>query len=234
MSTLILLRHGQSVWNLEARFTGWTDVGLTDRGIVEAIRAGRAMAEAGVLPDICHTSVLARSIRTAELALEACGRQWLPVRRHWRLNERHYGALQGHTHAEMAAIHGADQVQTWRRSYDVRPPALSIDDERHPIHDPRYARLHPDALPAAECLADVVSRMLPYFHDVIAEDLSHGIVLVVAHGNSLRALVKYLEGISDQEIPKLEIATGVPLVYELDESYRVKAKRALDITSEGQ
>jgi len=192
------------------------------------------MAEAGVLPDICHTSVLARSIRTAELALEACGRQWLPVRRHWRLNERHYGALQGHTHAEMAAIHGADQVQTWRRSYDVRPPALSIDDERHPIHDPRYARLHPDALPAAECLADVVSRMLPYFHDVIAEDLSHGIVLVVAHGNSLRALVKYLEGISDQEIPKLEIATGVPLVYELDESYRVKAKRALDITSEGQ
>ncbi len=234
MSTLILLRHGQSVWNLEARFTGWTDVGLTDRGIVEAIRAGRAMAEAGVLPDICHTSVLARSIRTAELALEACGRQWLPVRRHWRLNERHYGALQGHTHAEMAAIHGADQVQIWRRSYDVRPPALSIDDERHPIHDPRYARLHPDALPAAECLADVVSRMLPYFHDVIAEDLSHGIVLVVAHGNSLRALVKYLEGISDQEIPKLEIATGVPLVYELDESYRVKAKRALDITSEGQ
>jgi 2,3-bisphosphoglycerate-dependent phosphoglycerate mutase len=234
VSTLILLRHGQSVWNLEARFTGWTDVGLTDRGIVEAIRAGRAMAEAGVLPDICHTSVLARSIRTAELALEACGRQWLPVRRHWRLNERHYGALQGHTHAEMAAIHGADQVQTWRRSYDVRPPALSIDDERHPIHDPRYARLHPDALPAAECLADVVSRMLPYFHDVIAEDLSHGIVLVVAHGNSLRALVKYLEGISDQEIPKLEIATGVPLVYELDESYRVKAKRALDITSEGQ
>jgi len=192
------------------------------------------MAEAGVLPDICHTSVLARSIRTAELALEACGRQWLPVRRHWRLNERHYGALQGHTHAEMAAIHGADQVQIWRRSYDVRPPALSIDDERHPIHDPRYARLHPDALPAAECLADVVSRMLPYFHDVIAEDLSHGIVLVVAHGNSLRALVKYLEGISDQEIPKLEIATGVPLVYELDESYRVKAKRALDITSEGQ
>jgi len=226
--TLILLRHGQSTWNLEARFTGWTEVDLTDKGVAEATQAGLSLSAAGILPEILHTSLLGRAIRTAELALANANRVWLPVRRHWRLNERHYGALQGKTHAEMAAAYSPEQVLAWRRSYDVRPPLLDLDDPRHPIHDPRYAQVAPDNLPAAECLADVVERMLPYFYDVITQDLRQGVVLVAAHGNSLRAMVKHLEDISDEAIPKLEIATGVPIVYTLDNAFRVTDKQELN------
>ncbi len=224
---LILLRHGQSAWNLEARFTGWTDVDLTPKGVDEATSAGRALAAAEVAPWVVHTSVLDRAIATSELALRAAGRSWLPVRRHWRLNERHYGALQGHTHAEMAAAHGDAQVHAWRRSYDIPPPPLDVADERHPRHDPRYAGLAPDVLPAGECLADVVERMLPYYFDAIVPDLARGPVLVVAHGNSLRALVKHLEQIPDEEIPGLEIPTGIPFAYELDAGLAVVEKRVL-------
>ena len=214
---LILLRHGQSTWNQENLFTGWTDVGLTAQGEEEARASGRLMSETGLRPDVLHTSVLARAIRTAEIALEVMGLQYLPVRRSWRLNERHYGALQGLDKKETASIHGSDQVLLWRRSYDVPPPALDVTDERHPTHDPRYAGLPPDVLPGTECLADVVTRMLPYWHDVIVPDLRAGMTpLVVAHGNSMRALVKHLDGVSDQEIVDLNIPTGVPLVYELD------------------
>ena len=215
---LILLRHGQSTWNQENLFTGWTDVGLTAQGEHEAKASGRLMLEAGLRPDVLHTSVLIRAIRTAEIALDEMGLQYLPVRRSWRLNERHYGALQGLDKKETASIHGADQVLLWRRSYDVPPPALEPSDERHPSHDARYAGLAPDVLPATECLADVVVRMLPYWHDAIVPDLRAGMTpLVVAHGNSMRALVKHLDGVSDQEIVDLNIPTGVPLVYELDD-----------------
>ncbi len=215
---LILLRHGQSTWNQENLFTGWTDVGLTAQGEHEAMASGRLMLEAGLRPDVLHTSVLIRAIRTAEIALDEMGLQYLPVRRSWRLNERHYGALQGLDKKETASIHGADQVLLWRRSYDVPPPALEPSDERHPSHDARYAGLAPDVLPATECLADVVVRMLPYWYDAIVPDLRAGMTpLVVAHGNSMRALVKHLDGVSDQEIVDLNIPTGVPLVYELDD-----------------
>ncbi|MDF1597163.1 MAG: 2,3-diphosphoglycerate-dependent phosphoglycerate mutase [Acidimicrobiia bacterium] len=216
-ATLALLRHGQSTWNLENRFTGWTDVGLTEQGRQEAVEAGRLMSEAGLAFDVVHTSVQIRAISTANLTLEEMGLLWLPVKRHWRLNERHYGALQGLNKKETAERHGKEQVFEWRRSYDVPPPALDLDDERHPIHDRRYARLAPDLLPATECLKDVVARMLPYWHDQIVPDLRDGKrVLVAAHGNSLRALVKHLDGVSDEEIPMLNIPTGIPLVYELD------------------
>jgi 2,3-bisphosphoglycerate-dependent phosphoglycerate mutase len=222
VSTLVLLRHGQSTWNAEERFTGWTDVPLTERGIDEARNGGKALAAQELEPDLVHTSLQVRAIRTAELSLEELGRQWLPVRRHWRLNERHYGALEGFTHAEIAEHHGAEAVRLWRRSYDVRPPALEPDDPRHPSHDARYADLAPDVVPSTECLADVLARLLPYWHDAIVPDLRSGaIVLVVAHGNSLRAMVKHLEGISDADIPGLEIPTGVPIRYELDRSLMV-------------
>ncbi|MGH9102635.1 MAG: 2,3-diphosphoglycerate-dependent phosphoglycerate mutase [Acidimicrobiales bacterium] len=228
MPTLVLLRHGQSVWNGEKRFTGWTDVGLTEAGVIEARSAGEHLRAAGLRPWVVHTSVLGRAIRTADLALEAAQLSWIPVRRHWRLNERHYGALQGRTHAEMAESHGAEAVRAWRRSYDVRPPELAADDERHPRLDPRYAEVAPEVLPATECLADVVVRMLPYYHDGIVPDLLRGEpVLVVAHGNSLRALVKHLEGISDEEIPKLEIPTGVPIVYGLGPGLSVTSREDL-------
>jgi 2,3-bisphosphoglycerate-dependent phosphoglycerate mutase len=214
---LILLRHGQSTWNLDNLFTGWTDVGLTEQGEAEAREAGRLMLAEGLSPTILHTSVLVRATRTAEIALDVMGLQYLPVRRSWRLNERHYGALQGLNKKELAAKHGDEQVLLWRRSYDVPPPALDLDDERHPRHDPRYRDLPPDLLPATECLADVVVRMLPYWHDVIVPDLRAGhLPLVVAHGNSLRALVKHLDVISDEAIIDLNIPTGVPLLYELD------------------
>jgi 2,3-bisphosphoglycerate-dependent phosphoglycerate mutase len=217
VSTLVLLRHGQSTWNAEERFTGWTDVPLTERGIDEARNGGKALAAQELEPDLVHTSLQVRAIRTAELSLEELGRQWLPVRRHWRLNERHYGALEGFTHAEIAERHGPEAVRIWRRSYDVRPPALEPDDPRHPSHDARYGDLAPDVVPSTECLADVLARLLPYWHDAIVPDLRFGaIVLVVAHGNSLRAMVKHLEGISDADIPGLEIPTGVPIRYELD------------------
>lgn len=227
-STLILLRHGESQWNLENRFTGWTDVGLTDRGVAEARAAGAALIEADLLPDVAHTSVLVRSILTLEEALAVMERLWIPVCRSWRLNERHYGSLQGLNKAETAAEHGEDQVHIWRRSYDVRPPALTVSDDRHPGHDPRYSALPSDLLPACESLADVVVRMLPYWHDSIVPDLRAGLTPIIsAHGNSLRALVKHLDGISDDEIPSLNIPTGIPLVYTLDDDLQVLTSKFL-------
>src|SRR4051812_33746037 len=218
MATLILIRHGQSEWNELNLFTGWHDVDLTAKGEDEARTAGRLLVDAGLEPDVVHTSLQKRAIRTANLALEVLDRLWIPTRRHWRLNERHYGDLQGRNKAETAEKYGADQVKLWRRSYDTPPPALTENDERHPRFDPRYAMLPPDLLPATECLKDVVLRMIPYWHDHICTDLLEGrVVLVAAHGNSLRALRKHLDGISDQAIVELEIPTGVPMVYELDE-----------------
>ena len=216
--TLILLRHGESEWNLKNLFTGWTDVGLTPKGREEARTAGHLMAEAGLVPDILFTSVLIRAIETADLAIEAAGWGELPTRRSWRLNERHYGALQGLDKKETAEKFGADQVLAWRRSYDQPPPALEPNDPRHPSHDERYADVDPDDLPATECLADVVDRMLPYWFDEIVPVLVAGDTpLVVAHGNSLRALVKHLDEVSSDEIVGLNIPTGIPLVYELND-----------------
>jgi 2,3-bisphosphoglycerate-dependent phosphoglycerate mutase len=220
--TLVLLRHGQSTWNLENRFTGWTDVGLTERGVAEARQAGQLLLAEGIVPDVVFTSVLARSILTAQVTLEEMDLLWLPVERSWRLNERHYGALQGLDKAETAALHGDEQVHVWRRSYATPPPPLDADDERHPRHDRRYAGLPADVLPACESLADVVDRMIPYWHDAIAPALLRGATpLVSAHGNSLRALVKHLDDISDDDIPSLNIPTGAPLVYRFDADLRV-------------
>ena len=219
MSTLVLLRHGESQWNLENRFTGWVDVDLSDTGREEAADAGRLLAEAGLAPDVVHTSVLLRAIRTADIALAVAGWSWVPVRRHWRLNERHYGGLQGLNKKETAAEHGEETVKVWRRSYDVPPPPLAAGDSTHPSRDPRYARVPRDQLPATECLADVVDRMLPYWHDAVCADLAAGrSVLVSAHGNSIRALRKHLEHISDADITGLEIPTGIPMRYELDDA----------------
>ncbi|NND02304.1 MAG: phosphoglyceromutase [Acidimicrobiia bacterium] len=228
MGQLILLRHGQSTWNLENLFTGWTDVPLTEKGEAEAREAGQLLAEADLLPDVAHTSLQRRAIDTVNITLAECGRGWIPVTRHWRLNERHYGALQGLDKKATAAEHGDEQVHIWRRSYDTPPPALEITDERHPSHDPRYADLPSEVLPATECLKDVVERMLPYWYDAIAPDLmADKRVIVGAHGNSLRALVKHLDGISDDEIPSLNIPTGIPLVYELDEDLKKVSSRYL-------
>ena len=216
---LVLLRHGQSVWNLENLFTGWTDVGLTEKGEMEARTAGRLMVEEGLKPDVMHVSVLKRATETADLALEEAGWSDMPTKQSWRLNERHYGALQGLNKRETAEEHGDEQVLLWRRSYDIRPPALDPSDERHPSHDERYADIDPLELPATECLKDVVERMLPYWHQQIVPDLKEGkTVLVVAHGNSLRALVKHLDEIPDDEIVGLNIPTGIPLLYILDEN----------------
>jgi 2,3-bisphosphoglycerate-dependent phosphoglycerate mutase len=215
---LILLRHGQSTWNLENLFTGWTDVGLTEQGEIEARTAGRLMAEEGLKPDIMFTSVLKRATDTADLALEEAGWSDIPTKRSWRLNERHYGDLQGLNKMETAAKHGEDQVLIWRRSYDTPPPPLEVDDERHPSHDPVYADVDPGDLPATEALSDVVDRMLPYWFEEIAPEVEAGkTVLVVAHGNSLRALVKHLDDISEEDIVGLNIPTGIPLVYDLDD-----------------
>ena len=215
---LVLLRHGESTWNKENRFTGWTDVDLSDRGRVEGLEAGRVLKEHEYSFDIVFTSVLKRAIRTAWIALDAMDHMWIPVTRDWRLNERHYGSLQGLNKSEMAKKYGAAQVKSWRRSYDVRPPALAEDDPRHPCHDPRYRHLRPDQLPATECLKDTVARLLPCWDDLIAPEVRRGqSVLIVAHGNSLRALVKHLDGVSDADIVDLNIPTGIPLVYELDE-----------------
>ena len=225
---LILLRHGQSVWNLENLFTGWTDIGLTELGMSEAREAGRLLKEEGVTPDVVHTSVLSRAIETAELALEEMGLQDLPVHRSWRLNERHYGTLQGLDKKETASLHGAEQVLAWRRSYDLPPPPLEESDPRHPIHDPLYANIAREEIPAAECLADVVDRMLPYWHDAIVPEIRAGSTpLVVAHGNSLRALVKHLDVISNEDIVELNIPTGVPLLYELDSDLAPMSSRYL-------
>jgi 2,3-bisphosphoglycerate-dependent phosphoglycerate mutase len=221
MSTLVLIRHGESTWNKENRFTGWTDVDLSDKGVTEATAAGRLLVEEGIAVDVAHTSVQKRAIRTLNIALEQADRLWIQVHKTWRLNERHYGALQGLDKAETLEQHGAEKFQLWRRSYDTPPPPLEYDDPRHPRFDPRYAALPPDVLPATECLKDVVVRMLPYWHDVITADLRTGrTVLVAAHGNSLRALVKHLDGISDEDIAGLNIPTGIPLRYELDDDFK--------------
>jgi 2,3-bisphosphoglycerate-dependent phosphoglycerate mutase len=222
-----MLRHGESEWNLKNLFTGWTDVGLTRQGVIEARTAGRLMVEEGLEPDVLHTSVLSRAIDTADIALQEAG--WdLPTTRTWRLNERHYGALQGLDKKETAEKFGAEKVLAWRRSYDTPPPALEPDDERHPSHDKRYDDVDPDELPATECLADVLERLLPYWEDAIVPDLREGkTVLVVAHGNSMRALVKHLDGVSDKDIVELNIPTGIPLVYELDDEMRPITRRYL-------
>jgi 2,3-bisphosphoglycerate-dependent phosphoglycerate mutase len=226
--TLVLLRHGQSQWNLADRFTGWTDVDLTERGEAEGRAAGRSLAAAGVEPTVVHTSLQTRAIRTADLALEELGRLWIPVRRSWRLNERHYGDLQGRNKAETKAQYGEEQFLLWRRSYATPPPPLADGDERSSRHDPRYGALAPDLIPATECLADVVARLLPYWYDDIVADLrAVKTVLVVAHGNSLRALRKHLDGIADDDIVNLEIPTGVPTVYELDADLLPTSRRDL-------
>jgi 2,3-bisphosphoglycerate-dependent phosphoglycerate mutase len=218
MKKVILLRHGESVWNKENRFTGWTDVDLTAKGVDEAGKAGELMREAGLVFDLAHTSVLRRAIKSLWLALERMDLMWIPVLHSWRLNERHYGALQGLNKAETAAKFGDAQVLAWRRSYDVPPPALSADDPRCPGNDPRYRGLAPNQVPFTECLKDTVARVLPYWNQAIAPDIRAGKrVLIAAHGNSIRALVKYLDKVSDQDIVGLNIPTGVPLVYELDD-----------------
>jgi 2,3-bisphosphoglycerate-dependent phosphoglycerate mutase len=228
MPTLVLLRHGESTWNKENRFTGWTDVDLSETGVTEAHEAGRLLREGGYRFDVAYTSVLKRAIRTLWIALDELDQMWLPVVNTWRLNERHYGALQGLNKAEMAVQYGDEQVKIWRRSYDVPPPALEADDERFPGRDPRYAGLADADLPRCESLKDTVARFLPYWHSDIAPALRDGRrVLVAAHGNSLRALVKYLDGISDEAIVGLNIPTGVPLVYDLDTDLRPTASRYL-------
>jgi 2,3-bisphosphoglycerate-dependent phosphoglycerate mutase len=220
---LVLLRHGESEWNLSSRFTGWTDVALSERGIQEAHRAGHLLRAAGYIFDEAHRFVLKRAIQTLWIVIEELDMMWLPVYRSWRLNERHYGALQGLNKKEAAQEFGEEQVHRWRRSYDVRPPALALDDERHPHCDPRYAHLQPGELPTTESLKDTLERVLPYWHEVIVPALRRGReILVSAHGNSLRALVKYLDHISDKEIPTLNIPTGFPLVYELDDDLQAR------------
>jgi len=225
---LILTRHGQSVWNLENLFTGWTDVDLSELGRREAVTAGRQLLAEGIVPDVAHTSVLKRAIRTLWIMLDEMDRMWMPVARSWRLNERHYGALQGLDKVQTAERHGEAQVKIWRRSYDIPPPPLEPDDKRHPRFDPRYRTVDPSQLPATESLKDTLGRVLPYWRESIAPQLSAGQnVLVVAHGNSLRALVKMLDGISEADIVELNIPTGVPLLYELDEALRPVSRRYL-------
>jgi len=221
MKRLVLLRHGESVWNKENRFTGWTDVGLSDKGVQEAISAGRVLRQEGYVFDVAYTSVLKRAIKTLWLALEEMDLMWIPLHNSWRLNERHYGGLQGLNKAETAKRHGLEQTQLWRRSYDVPPPALTPDDPRYPGQDPRYAGLRPEELPFTECLKDTVDRFLPYWHEAIEPTIRAGErVLIAAHGNSLRALVKYLDKIADADIVELNIPTGIPLVYELEDDLR--------------
>jgi 2,3-bisphosphoglycerate-dependent phosphoglycerate mutase len=221
MKKIVLLRHGESEWNKENRFTGWVDVGLSEKGIQEAVDAGRILLKEGYIFDVAYTSVLKRAIKTLWIVLEEMDLMWIPVYRNWRLNERHYGALQGLNKAETAEKHGIEQEQVWRRSYDTRPPALTPDDPRYPGKDPRYADLAPEELPLTECLKDTVERFLPYWHDTIAPAVKEGKrVLISAHGNSLRALVKYLDKVSDGDIVGLNIPTGIPLVYELEDDLK--------------
>jgi 2,3-bisphosphoglycerate-dependent phosphoglycerate mutase len=218
MPTLVLLRHGESEWNQKNLFTGWVDVDLTAAGEAEGRRGGELLVEHGLLPDVVHTSLLRRAIRTAEITLNAADRHWVPVRRSWRLNERHYGALQGKDKAQVRDEFGEEQFMLWRRSYDTPPPPLAEDDEHSQVHDPRYADLL-ETVPRTECLKDVVGRMLPYWFDAIVPDLRRsGVVLVAAHGNSLRALIKYLDGLSDDAVVSLNVPTGIPLRYELDDA----------------
>jgi len=222
MSKLVMLRHGQSIWNLENKFTGWTDVDLSEQGIQEAHQAGRLLKTEGYRFDIAYTSVLKRAIRTLWITLDEMDLMWIPVYRTWRLNERHYGALQGLNKSETAEKYGEEQVKIWRRSYDVPPPGLETVDERHPCHDPRYADLKPEERPDTEDLKATLARVLPYWNETILPQLKAGKkILIAAHGNSLRALVKHLDNISDEEILKLNIPTGVPLVYEFDDQFNV-------------
>ncbi|MCL2464805.1 MAG: phosphoglyceromutase [Micrococcales bacterium] len=228
---LILLRHGESEWNSQNLFCGWVDVDLSDKGVDEATKAGPLLASEGLLPDIVHTSVLRRAIHTAYIALDGCDRHWIPVKRSWRLNERHYGKLQGLNKTEIRDQFGDEQFMLWRRSYDVPPPPMPTDGQYSQFNDPKYAALPPEMRPACECLKDVVARMLPYWYDAIVPDLADGkVVLVAAHGNSLRALVKHLDDVSDEAIPSLNIPTGIPLLYELDDDMKpvVKGGRYLD------
>lgn len=221
MYKLVLLRHGESVWNKENRFTGWTDVDLSEKGLAEAHRAGKLLNNEGYIFDIAYTSVLKRAIRTLWITIDEMDLMWIPVKRSWRLNERHYGALQGLNKAETAAKYGDEQVFTWRRSYTISPPALDESDKRNPKNDPRYGDLKPEESPLTECLRDTVDRFMPYWNDEIAPMIKSGKnVLIAAHGNSLRALVKNLDNISDEDISQLNIPTGVPLVYELDEDLK--------------
>ncbi|MEP7018408.1 MAG: phosphoglyceromutase [Actinomycetota bacterium] len=218
--TLILLRHGESEWNAQNRFTGWVDVDLTDKGRGEAVRGGEQLTEAGLLPDVVHTSLQRRAITTANLSLDAAERHWIPVKRSWRLNERHYGALQGKNKKETLDQYGEELFMTWRRSFDVPPPPQPVDDEFSQAHDPRYADIE-GGPPLTECLKDVIERMLPYWQSEIVPDLAAGkTVLVAAHGNSLRGIVKHLDGISDEDIPSLNIPTGMPLVYRLGDDLK--------------
>jgi 2,3-bisphosphoglycerate-dependent phosphoglycerate mutase len=228
MPELVLLRHGQSTWNLEKRFTGWTDVDLSEQGVKEARAAGTLLRENGFDFDRCYTSFLTRAIRTLWIALEELDRRWLPVEKDWRLNERHYGDLQGKNKVETAKIHGEEQVHAWRRSYAVRPPALAADDPRHPRFDPRYRNLPPDTLPATESLADTVARVVPYYKESILQAMRNGErVLVAAHGNSLRALCMYLDNLDEETVTQLNIPTGIPLVYSLDENLEVTGSHYL-------
>lgn len=228
MYKVILLRHGESEWNRENRFTGWTDVDLSEKGVTEARESGRVMKSTGLAPEVAFTSVQKRAIRTLWLALEEMDRVWIPINRHWRLNERHYGALQGLNKAETAAKHGEEQVKIWRRSYDIPPPPLDESDERFPGRDPRYAGIDTRILPRTESLKCTVERFMPYWHDAIVPVIRSGKqVLIAAHGNSLRALVKFLDNVSDKDIVELNIPTGVPLVYDLDASLRTVKREYL-------
>lgn len=232
MKKLVLLRHSQSLWNLENKFTGWTDVDLTDQGVREAHYAGRILKAEGYIFNVAHTSVLKRAIRTLWIILDEMDLMWIPVYCSWRLNERHYGALQGLNKKSTAQKYGIEQVQIWRRSYDVRPPALSLDDPRHPKFDPRYAGLPEEELACAESLKDTLNRVLPYWHSAIVPGLQKNkTILISAHGNSIRALVKYLDDISDQDIMELDIPTGIPLVYELDDNLTARAHHYLAVES---
>ncbi len=219
MFKIVLLRHGESVWNKENKFAGWTDVGLSEKGVEEAKESGRILKKDGYIFDVAFTSVLSRAIKTLWLVLEEMDLMWIPIHHSWRLNERHYGALQGLNKAETAEKYGMEQTQIWRRSYDVPPPALTRDDSRWPGNDPRYADLKPEEIPLTECLKDTVARFLPYWHQMIVPAVQSGQrVVIAAHGNSLRALIKYLDKISDEKIVSMNIPTGIPLVYELDEN----------------
>jgi 2,3-bisphosphoglycerate-dependent phosphoglycerate mutase len=246
MTKLVLLRHGESQWNLENRFTGWTDVDLTEKGEAEARESGKLLKEEGFQFDVAHTSLLIRANRTMEICLEEMGENDILIKYNWRLNERHYGALQGLNKAETAKKYSDEQVLIWRRSYSTPPPQLDADDEQHPRFDERYSDLDPNDLPASECLKDTVDRFLPYWHESIKPDIESGKrVFIVAHGNSLRALVKYLDTVSDEDIVGLNIPTGVPLVYELDESLKpirnyylgdqeAIAKKAAEVAAQGK
>ena len=228
MHEIVLIRHGESAWNKENRFTGWTDVPLSEKGVEEARAAGRLLKKEGFAFDLAFTSVLKRAIKTLWLALEEMDRMWIPVRHSWKLNERHYGALQGLNKADTAAKYGDDQVKIWRRSYDVQPPSLTQSDERYPGHDPRYAGLSSSELPMTECLKDTVARVVPYWQETIVPEIIAGRkIIIAAHGNSLRALVKYLDNVSDKDILELNIPTGVPLVYTLDDNMKPQGHRYL-------